>query len=233
MSRQASTHSAYGVSISLKIVTLWLPPAAFSLAVARTIPKTSSSSVIGVSAETSRRVGAAPIRRSDHDQNGRAKVRGGAARHRAFWIGSRAAESCTLWATVGEAARDGGSLVVKNHDWRPDHRQEIKRVTPKPGFRYYGLFAYGNDGPGLKAGVNEKGLVVVSATAPYRQRELKAIRCLFVWPTPEKASGKSASRVRISSGGEARWHRGKRSPPFPPGPTCWTSDAGGGSALSP
>jgi hypothetical protein len=53
-----------------------------------------------------------------------------------LWIDSRAAESCTLWAAVGEAARDGGSLVVKNRDWRPDHRHEIKRVTPKPGFRY-------------------------------------------------------------------------------------------------
>jgi isopenicillin-N N-acyltransferase-like protein len=90
-----------------------------------------------------------------------------------WWIGSPAAESCTLWAAVGEAARDGGSLVVKNRDWRPDHRQEIKRVTPKQGFRYYGLFAHGNDDPGLKAGVNEKGLVVVSATAPYPQRDLK------------------------------------------------------------
>ena len=90
-----------------------------------------------------------------------------------LWIGSCAAEACMLWAAVGEAARDGGSLVVKNRDWRPDHRQAIKRVTPKQGFRYYGLFAYGNDYPGLKAGVNEKGLVVVSATAPYRQRDLK------------------------------------------------------------
>jgi hypothetical protein len=118
-----------------------------------------------------------------------------------FWIGSRAAESCTLWAAVGEATRGGGSLVVKNRDWRPDHRQEIKRVTPKQGFRYFGLFATGNDEPGLKAGVNEKGLVVVSATAPYWRRELKAIRCLFVWPTPEKTSAKSVSRVRIFSGG--------------------------------
>ena len=30
--------------------------------------------------------------------------------------------------------------------------------------RYYGLFATGNEEPGLKAGVNEKGLVVVSAS---------------------------------------------------------------------
>jgi len=96
--------------------------------------------------------------------------------------------------------------VVKNRDWWPDHRHEIKRVTPKPGFRYYGLFATGNDEPGLKAGVNEKGLVVVSATAPYWRRELKAIRWLFVWPTPEKTSAKSASRARTSSGGEVRWH---------------------------
>jgi len=92
-----------------------------------------------------------------------------------FWIGSRAAESCTLWAAVGDATRDGGSLVVKNRDWRPDHWQEVKRVAPTQGFRYVGLFAHGNDDPGLKAGVNQKGLVVVSATAPFRQRELKAM----------------------------------------------------------
>jgi hypothetical protein len=90
-----------------------------------------------------------------------------------FWMGPQPAESCTLWAAVGEATRDGGSLVVKNRDWHPDHWQDVKRVTPKQGLRYFGLFAHGNDDPGLKAGVNEKGLVVVSATAPFRQRELK------------------------------------------------------------
>jgi hypothetical protein len=45
-------------------------------------------------------------------------------------------------------------------------------VSPKTGYRYFGLFADGNDEPGLKAGVNEKGLVVVSATSsiPHKAR---------------------------------------------------------------
>jgi isopenicillin-N N-acyltransferase like protein len=74
-------------------------------------------------------------------------------------------QACTLFAAAGETVRGGGVLIAKNRDWRPDHVQSLRSVSPMAGYRYFGLFADGNDEPGLKAGVNEKGLVVVSATS--------------------------------------------------------------------
>ena len=79
-------------------------------------------------------------------------------------ISSRAL-ACTLWGASGDAVAGGGSLIVKNRDWVPDHYQELRLVTPAWGNRYYGLFAVYGDNKKMKAGINEKGLVVVSATA--------------------------------------------------------------------
>lgn len=75
------------------------------------------------------------------------------------------AEACTLWAANGNEVQGGGSLIVKNRDWEPDHRQGLRIVTPARGYKYYGLFAVDGEHQGLKAGINEKGLVIVSATA--------------------------------------------------------------------
>jgi hypothetical protein len=74
-------------------------------------------------------------------------------------------EACTLWGAVGDAVEGGGALVAKNRDWAPDHRQELVVLSPSEGYRSVALMAVGNDDPGIKAGVNEKGLVIVSATA--------------------------------------------------------------------
>ena len=74
-------------------------------------------------------------------------------------------QACTLWAANGTEVRQGGSLIVKNRDWQPDHRQDLKLVSPAKGYKYVGLYAVDGDHKGLKAGINEKGLVVVSATA--------------------------------------------------------------------
>lgn len=71
---------------------------------------------------------------------------------------------CTLWAVAGAQA-DGGTLISKNRDWVPDHRQVLKKVSPKTGLKFLGLYAEGNNDPGLKAGVNEKGLSIVSASS--------------------------------------------------------------------
>jgi isopenicillin-N N-acyltransferase like protein len=81
-------------------------------------------------------------------------------------------QACTLFAAAGEKVRGGGVLVAKNRDWRPDHVQSLRTVSPRTGYRYFGLFADGNDEPGLKAGINEKGLVVMSATSsiPHKVR---------------------------------------------------------------
>lgn len=72
--------------------------------------------------------------------------------------------ACTLWAAAGDDA-DGGTLISKNRDWKPDHHQVLKQVHPKKGYAYFGLYAEGNNDPGLKAGTNEKGLTIISASS--------------------------------------------------------------------
>ncbi len=82
------------------------------------------------------------------------------------------AAACTLWAAAGPEA-SGGTLVSKNRDWKPDHTQKLKLVRSKRGFDYFGLYAEGNDEPGLKAGVNEKGLTIVSASVNLPKKALE------------------------------------------------------------
>jgi hypothetical protein len=59
----------------------------------------------------------------------------------------------------------GGTLIAKNRDWAPDHRQELIVLRPTAGYRALALRATEGADPGIKAGVNEEGLVIVSATA--------------------------------------------------------------------
>jgi len=76
-----------------------------------------------------------------------------------------AAQACTLWAATGKWVEGGGTLIAKNRDWKPDHHQAIRIVHPRHGYAYIGLFAEGNSTPGLKAGTNQKGLTVLSASS--------------------------------------------------------------------
>ena len=73
--------------------------------------------------------------------------------------------ACTLWGAAGGKTENGGTIIAKNRDWEPTQIQDLKKVLPLEGFRYLGLFATDGGGTGLKAGVNEKGLAVVTATA--------------------------------------------------------------------
>lgn len=78
---------------------------------------------------------------------------------------------CTLFGAAGGDVAGGGTLTVKNRDWRPDHVQELALTAPTDGYRYVGLYARGGEEPGLKAGVNQAGLTVVTATAGSIPRE--------------------------------------------------------------
>ena len=83
-----------------------------------------------------------------------------------MWLlGAQPAAACTLWGAAGATVDGGGTLVAKNRDWSPDHRQELSVLRPAQGYRSLLLTAVGGAEPGAKAGVNEKGLVIVSATA--------------------------------------------------------------------
>jgi hypothetical protein len=59
----------------------------------------------------------------------------------------------------------GGTIVAKNRDAKPDHQQILKFHRPPGGYASFGLYAVGGELPGLKNGVNEKGLAVLTATA--------------------------------------------------------------------
>jgi len=74
-------------------------------------------------------------------------------------------EACTLWGSTGTSVEGGGTLIAKNRDWAPDHHQELALLKPPEGYRSLALKVLGGKEPGVKAGVNEKGLVIVSATA--------------------------------------------------------------------
>jgi isopenicillin-N N-acyltransferase like protein len=82
-------------------------------------------------------------------------------------------EACTLWAASGDQVSGGGTLIAKNRDWKPDQRNVLKIVTPDSGMRYYGLFAEGDGKSKLRAGMNERGLVVVSASPPFTDEQLR------------------------------------------------------------
>ena len=77
------------------------------------------------------------------------------------------AHACTLWAAAGSRVKGGGVIIAKNRDMPPDHRQELRLVKPPGGFRYLGLVAVDRDDASVKAGVNEKGLVIVDAAASW------------------------------------------------------------------
>ncbi|MDP1993479.1 MAG: carcinine hydrolase/isopenicillin-N N-acyltransferase family protein [Syntrophales bacterium] len=74
-------------------------------------------------------------------------------------------EACTLWSAVGNRVAHGGSLIAKNRDWTPEP-SAVRLVHPDAGFRSLGLFPI-RDGKqrNIVAGVNEKGLVIVTASA--------------------------------------------------------------------
>lgn len=83
------------------------------------------------------------------------------------------AQACTLWAAAGPEA-GGGTLLSKNRDWAPDHVQYLKYERPDGGHAFFGLYAEGNNDPGIKNGINEKGLSIVSASASSIPKKMRA-----------------------------------------------------------
>jgi isopenicillin-N N-acyltransferase-like protein len=77
----------------------------------------------------------------------------------------QSSKACTLWGATGRWVEGGGTLIVKNRDWVPDHHHELAILRPAEGFKSLALRAVGGAEPGVKAGVNEKGLVIISASA--------------------------------------------------------------------
>lgn len=70
---------------------------------------------------------------------------------------------CTLFGAQGSRVQDGGAILVKNRDWRPEYQE--MRLVQGTRYRFYGLYGGTRDTMALKGGVNEKGLAVFSASA--------------------------------------------------------------------
>lgn len=80
--------------------------------------------------------------------------------------------SCTLFGAQGNRVLGGGTLVVKNRDFRPEYQE--MRMVQGTRYRFYGLYGGTEKKMGLKGGVNEAGLAVLSAAAsclPRKQRQ--------------------------------------------------------------
>jgi isopenicillin-N N-acyltransferase like protein len=79
--------------------------------------------------------------------------------------GRPVSHACTLWAAAGKKVEGEGVILAKNRDY-PPQQNELRFVIPETGFKYFGIFPIeGNKFHGLVAGINEKGLAIVSATA--------------------------------------------------------------------
>lgn len=80
-------------------------------------------------------------------------------------IGTQWSYACTCWAVAGEYVEGGGTLIAKNRDYLPQ-KNEIRLTIPETGYIYLGLYPIKDQGEqGIVAGINEKGLAVVSMTA--------------------------------------------------------------------
>lgn len=72
--------------------------------------------------------------------------------------------ACTCWAVTGEYVEGGGTLIAKNRDYLPQ-KNEIRLIIPETGYTYLGLCPIKDQREqGIVAGINEKGLTVVSMT---------------------------------------------------------------------
>jgi hypothetical protein len=78
---------------------------------------------------------------------------------------------CTLFGAIGDSVRGGGVLIGKTRDRTENSEQAFAEVVPKEGYRYRGISMRGVNR--VTSGINDKGLVVVSATASGVEKESK------------------------------------------------------------
>lgn len=80
--------------------------------------------------------------------------------------------ACTLFGATGSVVDGGGTIIAKNRDFIPEP-QKVK-VVRNGKYAYFALFSQAENGNWyIRAGVNEKGLVAVTAMAsclPEKQR---------------------------------------------------------------
>lgn len=85
--------------------------------------------------------------------------------------------ACSMWAATGDRLRDGGTLVGMTWDVPRGMKGELRFVIPEKGSRYLGLFPlHVEDNDIVIAGINELGLVVVTASADSKKSKKKPRR---------------------------------------------------------
>jgi len=77
--------------------------------------------------------------------------------------------ACTLFGAIGSSVEGGGVLIGKTRDRVENLEQAFIEVSPKVGYRYRGISTKGKSV--VTSGINEKGLVVVSAAASNFKKE--------------------------------------------------------------
>lgn len=89
-----------------------------------------------------------------------------------------AAHACSAWSAVGDKAAGGKSLLAKNWDFGDNNFAEFRVSKQRGKYAFLGQFAYSFQKPvnphDLDAGVNEKGLAVVTtaaASVPRKERK--------------------------------------------------------------
>jgi hypothetical protein len=75
----------------------------------------------------------------------------------------------TLFGAIGSNVEGGGVLIGKTRDRVENLEQAFIEVSPKVGYRYRGISTQGKSV--VTSGINEKGLVVVSAAASNFKKE--------------------------------------------------------------
>lgn len=95
-----------------------------------------------------------------------------------LWSVAAVGQACTLYAAAGDVVGGGGTLLAKNRDWRPDHVQAFALHASQGGYRFAALEVTGGVNKGPKAGVNERGLSVVTASPPPYVKSLEEHRYL-------------------------------------------------------
>ncbi len=86
-------------------------------------------------------------------------------------IPSYGALPCTLFGAIGDSVDGGGVLIGKTRDRTEQLEQVFIEVSSQRGFRYRGIATKG--AKRVTSGINEKGLVVVSATASGLEKEAR------------------------------------------------------------
>jgi hypothetical protein len=88
-----------------------------------------------------------------------------------LFIPSYKAFSCTLFGAIGDRVEGGGVLIGKTRDRPKGLEQVFIEVLSKSGYGYRGISLKGVRN--VTSGMNEKGLIVVSAAASNVEREDK------------------------------------------------------------